>query len=99
MQIDELIGCPECDMLFHKRALPYRTAAKCTRCGAMLYPSLSSNLDKVCAITLAALITFLIAQAFPIVELETNGISSETTLIGAIVALGGEQVEGNAPGV
>ncbi|SEF12768.1 paraquat-inducible protein A [Burkholderia sp. WP9] len=93
MQIDELIGCPECDMLFHKRALPYRTAAKCTRCGAMLYPSLSANLDKVCAITLAALITFLIAQAFPIVELETNGILTETTLIGAIVVLWNENME------
>jgi len=43
------------------------------------------------SLTLAALITFLIAQAFPIVELETNGITSQTTLIGAIV---GEFVAG-----
>jgi paraquat-inducible protein A len=88
-----LIACHECDALFVKCELPYRTSAKCSRCGATLYPSISPNLDKACAITLAALITFLIAQAFPIVELETNGITSETTLIGAIVALWGENME------
>jgi paraquat-inducible protein A len=88
-----LIACHECDALFVKCELRYRTTAKCSRCGATLYPSISSNLDKACAITLAALITFLIAQAFPIVELETNGFSSETTLIGAIMALWGEDMQ------
>ena len=43
--------------------------------------------------TLAALITFLIAQAFPIVELDANGITSQTTLIGAIVALWSENMQ------
>ena len=89
----DLIACHECDTLYHKRALPQHTAAKCVRCGATLYPSVSSNLNRACAITLAALITFVIAQAFPIVELETNGITSQTTLIGAIVALWGENME------
>jgi paraquat-inducible protein A len=88
-----LIACHECDTLYNKLALPRHTSAKCVRCGATLYPSLSSNLNRACAITLAALVTFVIAQAFPIVELETNGITSETTLIGAIVALWGENME------
>ncbi|KAH0442848.1 hypothetical protein KCU90_g1586, partial [Aureobasidium melanogenum] len=43
--------------------------------------------------TLAALITFIIAQAFPIVELETNGITSQTTLFGALIALWGEDMQ------
>jgi paraquat-inducible protein A len=43
--------------------------------------------------TLAALITFLIAQGFPIVELETNGITSQTTLFGALVALWNEDMQ------
>jgi paraquat-inducible protein A len=93
MKEDDLIACHECDTLFHKQALTSRSSAKCTRCGATLYQSVASNLDKLCSITLAALITFLIAQAFPILELETNGITSQTTLIGAIVALWGENME------
>jgi paraquat-inducible protein A len=90
---DDLIACHECDALFHKRALPQRTSAKCPRCGSLLYRSISSNLDKICAMTLAALVTFVIAQGFPIVELDANGLTSQTTLIGAIVALWNEQME------
>ncbi|WP_321800065.1 paraquat-inducible protein A [Caballeronia sp. J97] len=92
-QPDDLIACHECDALFHKRALPQRTSAKCPRCGSLLYRSISSNLDKISAMTLAALFTFVIAQGFPIVELDANGLTSETTLIGAIVALWNEQME------
>lgn len=90
---DDLIACHECDALFHKRVLPQRTSAKCPRCGSLLYRSISSNLDKICAMTLAALVTFVIAQGFPIVELDANGLTSQTTLIGAIVALWNEQME------
>jgi paraquat-inducible protein A len=89
----DLIACHECDTLYVRRALPRRTSAKCLRCGATLYPSVSTKLDKVCAITLGALITFLIAQGFPIVELETNGITSATTLIGAIIAMWDDGME------
>ncbi|SAL12378.1 paraquat-inducible protein A [Caballeronia humi] len=89
----DLIACHECDALLAKRYLPKRTSASCPRCGALLYRAVSSNVDRVCAMTLAALITFLIAQAFPIVELDANGIVSETTLIGAIVALWSENMQ------
>jgi paraquat-inducible protein A len=59
----------------------------------VLYRGVSRKLDAICALTLAALITFVIAQGFPIVELETNGITSQTTLFGALVALWGEDME------
>lgn len=42
---------------------------------------------------MAALFTYLIAQGFPIVELDLNGATSQTTLIGALVALWNEQME------
>jgi paraquat-inducible protein A len=90
---DELIACHECDALYKKRALPRHSKAQCPRCGALLYRSVSSNLDRICAMTLAALITFVIAQGFPIVELDANGMTSQTTLIGAIIALWSEQME------
>ncbi|KNH04481.1 Paraquat-inducible protein A [Candidatus Burkholderia brachyanthoides] len=90
---EDLIACHECDALYVKRALPRRSKASCPRCGALLYRSIASNLDKISTMTLAALITFVIAQAFPIVELDANGITSQTTLIGAIVALWNEQME------
>ena len=51
------------------------------------------HLERISALTLAALITFLIAQAFPIVELDMNGVTSQTTLIGALTALWNERME------
>ncbi len=44
-------------------------------------------LDRIGAITVAALITFCIAQAFPVIQLQTNGMTSEATLLGAVWAL------------
>jgi paraquat-inducible protein A len=88
-----LMACHECDALIRKHALPAPATAHCPCCHATLYRNGPSTLGPVCAVTLAALITFLIGQAFPIVELETNGITTSTTLIGAIVALWGEQMQ------
>jgi paraquat-inducible protein A len=89
----DLIACHECDALLARRSLPLHTTANCPRCGTVLYRGVSQHLDRVAAMTLAALFTFLIAQAFPIVELDANGIISETTLIGAIVALWDENMQ------
>ncbi|CAB3975404.1 PqiA family integral membrane protein [Burkholderia cenocepacia] len=45
------------------------------------------TIEKVCAVTVAALITFLIAQAFPVLALESNGLTSHATLFEAVQAL------------
>ncbi|MEX3931438.1 paraquat-inducible protein A [Paraburkholderia phymatum] len=93
MEHDHLIACHECDALLQKPRLGRRRTARCPRCGAILYGSASGRLEGITAMTMAALITFLIAQGFPIVELETNGITSQTSLIGAIVALWDEDMQ------
>ena len=93
MEHDNLIACHECDTLFRKPKLVGRKSARCPRCGATLYRGIARKLDNISAMVLAALITFLIAQGFPIVELETNGITSQTTLFGALVALWGEDMQ------
>ena len=59
----------------------------------MLYRPTAVQLERITALTLAALFTFLIAQAFPIVELDLNGVTSQTTLTGALVALWNEGME------
>ena len=93
MEHNNLIACHECDTLFRKPRLVGRMSARCPRCGATLYRGISRKLDSICAMTLAALIIFVIAQGFPIVELETNGITSQTTLFGALVALWDEDMQ------
>lgn len=89
----DLIACHECDALLHKPHHAERINARCPRCGAVLFQSSSSHLERISALTLAALITFLIAQSFPIVELQLKGTTSQTTLMGALVALWDEDMQ------
>ena len=93
MALDNLIACHECDALYHKPCLLGRQSARCSRCGATLYNSASSQLDRICAIAIAALVTFVIAQSFPIIELDANGIMSQSSLFGALVVLWDEGME------
>ncbi len=54
---------------------------------------MSTNLDGICALTLASLFTFVIALGTPLLELETGGITSHTSLFGALVALWNEDMQ------
>jgi paraquat-inducible protein A len=78
-----LIACHECDLLQRETALPSGGTARCSRCGAALYRSLPATVDRSLAFTLAALVLFGVANAFPIVGLSVNGTLVETTLFGA----------------
>ncbi|MGI4984824.1 MAG: paraquat-inducible protein A [Janthinobacterium lividum] len=84
MPYTELIACKYCDKLHAKVTLPSRSAARCSRCNAVLYQSTDGRVDRLLALTLAGLITFLIANFFPIVALEAQGITTQTTLLGAV---------------
>jgi paraquat-inducible protein A len=88
-----LIACRECDALLRKPPHAEQTNARCPRCGSTLSRSGAAHVERIAALALAALITFTIAQAFPIVELDLNGATSQTTLLGALVALWNEQME------
>jgi paraquat-inducible protein A len=89
MEYQKLIACHECDLLFRKPARARGLVAHCSRCGANLKGIHGAGLpfDWICAVTVAALITFFIAQAFPVIELKANGMASEATLFGAVRSL------------
>ncbi|WP_414451999.1 paraquat-inducible protein A [Burkholderia sp. 22PA0099] len=87
METNDLIACHECDALLHKTQLSGKEAARCPRCDALLYRATASHLERICALTLTALITFVIAQTFPILEMDVNGMRVQTTLVGALGAL------------
>ncbi|WP_246171245.1 MULTISPECIES: paraquat-inducible protein A [Pandoraea] len=82
-----LMACPNCDTLHRRTDVPPRVAARCVRCHSVLYRAPDLRLSRVLALTLTCLIVFAIANAFPIVEIEVQGIYTRTTLIGAAWAL------------
>ena len=84
-------------MLYRKRPLRPREKARCIRCRSVLYRGrsargTSADLSRVVALTLGAALVFLIAQFFPIVELDVNGLTSSATLLGSIRVLWSEQM-------
>lgn len=83
----KLIACHECDLLQRQIPLPPGGAALCPRCGALLYRNNPGGLDRTLALLIASAILFLVANAFPIAGIETQGNRNATTLFGAVLAL------------
>jgi len=61
--------------------------ARCRRCGAVLYRRRRHGLDATLALTLAAAVLFGLANAFPLVGLDLQGQTRDTSLWGAVSTL------------
>lgn len=93
MAYENLIACHDCDALLRKPDLSGRQSARCPRCGTKLYHASFAQIDRISALTAAALIMFIIAQAFPIVDLDAKGMHSRTSLFGALVVLWQQEMQ------
>ena len=82
--------CDGCDAVYRHTTLRRREVARCQRCGTELARNAGEQKRRILPLTVASLILFAIANLFPIVEIELQGRSSQTTLFGAVVALTGE---------
>jgi paraquat-inducible protein A len=86
--MDPLIACPECDTLQREIALPRGGRAECCHCGETLYRSARAGLSHIVALSLAALVLFLIANSIPIAALDLGAAGyTETTLLGTVGAV------------
>jgi paraquat-inducible protein A len=79
-----LTSCHDCDLLQQQPSLPTGGVAHCRRCNAVLFRHTPDTVDRGLAYTLGAAILFIIANKFPIVGLEVQGIANATSLYGAV---------------
>jgi paraquat-inducible protein A len=86
-EVSELIACHECDAVYQRLRLKPREIAHCERCGAELERNVDRQAAHMVPLALACLIVFVVANSFPIVEIELQGLRSHTTLFGAVLAL------------
>jgi paraquat-inducible protein A len=84
------IVCESCDAVYPQVELKSREVLSCPRCGNELARHPGTQSKRILPLTVASLIVFIIANAFPIVEIEIRGLSSQTTLLGAVMALSSE---------
>ena len=81
------IACHECDLLYELPPLPEGSVAKCSRCGAVLQSHKRDSLDRTLSWTIAGLILFALANAYPFLALKSEGLIHETTLITGVEQL------------
>ena len=81
------IACHECDLLQQIQPLPLGGVAKCARCGYVLHRRQPDSLNRTLAFSLAGLMLFVTAHAFPFLAFKMQGQVTETQLINGVVDL------------
>jgi paraquat-inducible protein A len=81
------VACHFCDTLHEASFVTEGMAARCQRCGVLLYQNRRDSLVRVTAFSLTALILMAIANAFPFLTMEANGLKTELSLTRATLEL------------
>ena len=90
----DIVACPDCDLLQRMPSLPPGGTACCARCGLALGSNKPGSLDRLMALSVAALFAFLLANLEPLMRVSIGGRTSSTTILGGVQAmwLQGEKV-------
>jgi paraquat-inducible protein A len=80
-------ACPHCDLLQRLPDVPPGGSARCPRCDAELWRHRADTLDRTLALSLAALILYVIANSVPMLGLSVVGRAASTTVIGGATHL------------
>jgi paraquat-inducible protein A len=78
-----VIVCPSCDLAHLAGPEHASERTRCARCTASLQRPENGSIDTAIALSVAALVLFLLSNAYPLVEIQSNGSTRSATLIGA----------------
>jgi len=84
---ENIVACPDCDLLQHIPALPPGGKASCPRCGYTIASSKPDSLDRTLALTVAAAIVLIIANVMPLMGLSAVGRQASTTILGGVLKM------------
>ena len=80
-------ACHFCDTLHESFPLAEGNAARCVRCGGLLYQNRPASLARASAFSLAALILMVPVHVFPFLTMDAATMRRTLTLLGASTAL------------
>jgi paraquat-inducible protein A len=83
----QLIVCEHCDSVYRRLALVQGEVAHCERCRVVLYRADRLNIEQWLALTVAAAIVFMLANAYPVIRISLHGLHNEATLWQSVAAL------------
>jgi paraquat-inducible protein A len=84
MPSETLIACPDCDLLQRLPELAPGESAHCPRCGNVVSSRKPDSLNRTLALTVAAAVAFIIANAVPMLGLSAAGREASTTVLGGV---------------
>ena len=77
-----LVACLDCDLLQRIPEVPAGASARCPRCDKEMWRHKPDSYNRTFALTIAALVLYLIANAVPMLGLHAVGREAFTTVIG-----------------
>lgn len=84
---DNLVACPGCDLLHHRRTLQPGEYARCERCSDIIQTRKSHTVDRSLAAVLAAIVLLLLSLGLPFLSLTRAGVSSHISVLDAVESL------------
>jgi paraquat-inducible protein A len=87
MAHESLIACHDCDLLHRVREIPRGGAARCSRCGSVLYRRPADTVDAALALTVTSLALFLMANLYPFMYFKVAGRIEVNYLITGVFTL------------
>lgn len=85
--LSTLIVCQHCDAVYRRPPLAVGQVARCSACQGVLYRSTRLNIDGWLALTIASAITFVIANACPVISVGVQHFRNDATLWEATTSL------------
>jgi len=85
--IDTLVACPSCDLLYTRQILQRGEFARCQRCQHILQTCKPLSVDRTLAAVIAGIVLLVISLFLPFLSLSRAGISSSISVIDAVESL------------
>lgn len=82
-----VIVCPSCDLAHRGSADSPGGRLQCARCRAPLQRPENAAIDTAIALAVCAAVLMFLSNVYPLVTMQINGSSRDTTLIGAALGL------------
>ncbi|CAP43000.1 paraquat-inducible protein A [Bordetella petrii] len=84
MAREPLISCEHCASIFRRHELQRGETATCSRCGTILWRYSGLSVSGWLALTLTALIVFVVANGYPVVSMSVRGLVRDASLLDAV---------------
>ncbi len=84
---DDVILCPDCDLLLEATTLEAGTKIVCPRCHATLRTPVTNTVEKTMALSLTGLVLFVPAMFLPLLSFDVVGLESSGDIISSSLAM------------